>query len=216
VLRSTVETDGGVYRVEWVERVWFRSTSMVAKDLLSNYSSQTLVQTRRGPFEHTVRLFTPRLCGIKLPSSASNQLPPLTITMTEEIPQSSASSITVAEPHFTEKHTSSDSDQHTLKPRPWNRKTTPYSRIIHQAYDGAGTKAQPFLIDWAQPLNEKDEFVDRENPMTYGRGYKWTVVMLAAMSTLGVSMASSMLSAAVFDMHVDFPGKPTETYIMGE
>jgi len=139
--------------------------------------------------------------------------------MAEEIPQSSASSITVAEPHFSEKQTSSsssDSDQHTLKPRPWNRKTTPYSRIIHQAYDGAGTQAQPFLIDWAQPMNEKDDFVDRENPMTYGKGYKWTVVMLAAMSTLGVSMASSMLSAAVFDMHVDFPGKSTETYIMGE
>ena len=65
-------------------------------------------------------------------------------------------------------------------------------------------------------MNEKDDFVDRENPMTYGKGYKWTVVMLAAMSTLGVSMASSMLSAAVFDMHVDFPGKSTETYIMGE
>jgi hypothetical protein len=141
--------------------------------------------------------------------------------MNEEIPQSSASSITIAEPHFTEKQTNTSSssterEQHTLQPRPWNRKTTPYSRIIHQAYDGAGTKEQPFLIDWAQPLNDKDEFKDLENPMTYGKAYKWTVVVLAAMSTLGVSMASSMLSAAVFDMHADFPGKSTESYIMGE
>jgi hypothetical protein len=133
--------------------------------------------------------------------------------------QSSASSITLAEPHLSEKPvatSASSQDNHTLKPRPWNRKTTSYSRIIHQPYDGAGTKEQPFLIDWVQPVDEKDDFVDLENPMTYGKAYKWAVVVLAAMSTLGVSMASSMLSAAVFDMHADFPGKSTESYIMGE
>jgi len=133
-------------------------------------------------------------------------------------PQSSASSITVAENnnHY---HAKAGSYQdHTLKPRPWVRKTTPYSRIIEQPYDGAGTKEQPYLIDWVSSSVEgdKDKFVDVENPMTYGRAYKWSIVVLAAMSTLGVSMASSMLSAAVFDMRVDFPGKSIESYIMGE
>ena len=64
--------------------------------------------------------------------------------------------------------------------------------------------------------SDETKFVDVENPMTYGKAYKWSIVVLAAMSTLGVSMASSMLSAAVFDMRVDFPGKSIESYIMGE
>lgn len=135
----------------------------------------------------------------------------------EQQPQSSASSITVAENNY---HAKSGSyEDHTIKPRPWIRKTTPYSRIIEQAYDGHGTKEQPYLIDWVSSSSDTDKtekFVDVENPMTYGKAYKWSVVMLAAMSTLGVSMASSMLSAAVFDMHADFPGKTTESYIMGE
>jgi hypothetical protein len=148
-------------------------------------------------------------------------------------PQSSASSITVAENHY-HSHDSSSSpkpkpgsfEDHTLKPRPWIRKTTPYSRIIEQPYDGAGTREQPFLIDWVSSTapstgarekgSDETKFDDVENPMTYGKAYKWSIVVLAAMSTLGVSMASSMLSAAVFDMRADFPGKTMESYIMGE
>jgi hypothetical protein len=148
-------------------------------------------------------------------------------------PQSSASSITVAENHYHSHDPSSAAkpklgsfEDHTLRPRPWIRKTTPYSRIIEQPYDGAGTREQPFLIDWVSTTapstntgekgSDETKFVDVENPMTYGKAYKWSIVVLAAMSTLGVSMASSMLSAAVFDMRADFPGKTMESYIMGE
>jgi hypothetical protein len=99
------------------------------------------------------------------------------------------------------------------KSRPWNRHPTPYSRIVSSTSDGHGTPSSPYLVDWAPAVDGEE---DKENPMKFGEIYKWLVVLLAASSTLGVSAASSMLSAAIFDIHADFPGSSTETYIMGQ
>jgi hypothetical protein len=206
------------------------------------YKSQThIVDTLTSTATHhgVIATHLPQSHGIKLVDSRAthrthhswflrnNNSMIMSSQLDNQEPQSSASSITIAENHY---HPKTESlGHHTLKPRPWIRKTTPFSRIIDQAYDGEGTRERPFLIDWVSSSpasatgekgkgkgNNEERFVDVENPMTYGRAYKWSIVVLAAMSTLGVSMASSMLSAAVFDMRVDFPGKSIESYIMGE
>jgi hypothetical protein len=79
-----------------------------------------------------------------------------------------------------------DNTDHTLKKRPWRRYVTPWNDIVNHKYEGQGTEEKPFVVDW---LSEGDA----ENPMTWKDSYKWTVVIIVAVSTLAVAMASSTL-----------------------
>jgi hypothetical protein len=78
-----------------------------------------------------------------------------------------------------------DGRDHTLRKRPWRRYVTPWSEIVSHPYAGFGTDEDPYLVDWLP--------ADHENPMTWKPKYKWTVMMIAAVATLAVSMASSTL-----------------------
>lgn len=103
----------------------------------------------------------------------------------------------------------------TLPRRPWRVHPTAFSTILSHPYEGEGTKSSPYVIDWL-PTDEKAEFVDTENPQTYSPRHKWSIVLTAAFATLAVSMASSVLSAALREIRVDFPGHSTPMYTMGE
>lgn len=78
-----------------------------------------------------------------------------------------------------------DGRDHTLKLRPWRQYVHPWREIISHPYPGAGTPEDPYLVDWLP--------ADHENPMTWKKAYKWSVMMIAAVATLAVSMASSTL-----------------------
>ncbi|KAL1405665.1 hypothetical protein Q8F55_009304 [Vanrija albida] len=99
----------------------------------------------------------------------------------------------------------------TLPKRPWQRDVTPWSRIIAHAYPGAGTDADPYVVSW---LPDADGFKDRENPLVFKYWYKWCVTIMGATGTLAVSMGSSMLSAAITSLHIEFPGHNNMIYIM--
>lgn len=79
--------------------------------------------------------------------------------MSESKRDLNASSLTVA-----------DSGDHTLRRKPWLRRTTPWADIVGHQYKGAGTESDPYVITW---LPE-----DPENPMNFGNGYKWGMTML--------------------------------------
>ncbi|WVQ81567.1 hypothetical protein IAT38_003691 [Cryptococcus sp. DSM 104549] len=109
---------------------------------------------------------------------------------------------------------SNPTDDHTLPSRPWRLHTTPWSAIISTPYPGEGTYASPYIVNWV-PSDPSRGFKDRENPLTFFYWYKWVVTMIGAFATLGVTMASSMLSAAVWELRtVVFPGHTDQVYIM--
>lgn len=58
--------------------------------------------------------------------------------------------------------------------------------------------------------------IDPENPQSYPSGKKWGVTMIGAVSVLAVTMTSSMMSAAIFEIRADFPGKSNQMYILGK
>lgn len=58
--------------------------------------------------------------------------------------------------------------------------------------------------------------VDVEYPQTWTAGYKWMITALGAISVLSVTMTSSMMSAAIFEIRKEFPGHTAEMYIMSE
>lgn len=62
-----------------------------------------------------------------------------------------------------------DHDVHTLKKRPWRIRSTPFKQIVEHRYHGEGTEAAPFVLEWLSH--------DYENPQTYGKVYKWVVIM---------------------------------------
>jgi hypothetical protein len=87
-----------------------------------------------------------------------------------------------------------DLSTHTLRKRPWRRYATPFPTIISYQYPGAGTEEEPYLIDWL-PKREGEgaAVVDWENPLSWPEMYKWLVMVLVAVATLAVAMASSAL-----------------------
>jgi hypothetical protein len=103
----------------------------------------------------------------------------------------------------------------TLPKRPWLRKSTPWTRIINHDYQGKGTSDSPYVVVWL-PSDPDSGFRDVENPNMFGFGYKWATTILAALSTMIVSMGSSMLSAAMEDVMKEFPGRSSPVYIMGK
>ena len=56
-------------------------------------------------------------------------------------------------------------------------------------------------------------FVDHEYKLIV-EGYKWGNVVIGALAVLAVTIASSMMSAAIFDIRKQFPGYSSEAYIM--
>ncbi|WWC95614.1 hypothetical protein V866_002479 [Kwoniella sp. B9012] len=102
---------------------------------------------------------------------------------------------------------------HTLRQKPWMLHRTAWSEIINHPYDGQGTEESPYVVTWV-PDDPARSFKDRENPMTFKFYYKWIATLIAAFGTLGVTISSSMLSAAIWDIRLEFPGYSNQIYIM--
>lgn len=81
-------------------------------------------------------------------------------------------------------------DFRSLAKRPWRLRVTPGHEILAAHYDGEGTDAKPYVVDWLDS--------DAENPMTWSATYKWSVTMSVAVATLAVAMASSTLQVQTF------------------
>lgn len=113
---------------------------------------------------------------------------------------------------------------------PWRKNITPLETLQQHTYPGKGTEESPYSVDWipsiavnsagkvdenGEPLIEV-QVKDLEYPQNWKAGYRWGVVAIGALSVLSVTMTSSMMSAAVFDIRRHFPGHTDEMYIMGE
>lgn len=96
---------------------------------------------------------------------------------------------------------------HSLPRRPWRPHVTAWDDIASHTYKGSGTNEDPFLVEWLPQ--------DPENPLTLTSGFKAQATFTAAFSCLAVSMCSSMLSAAIIDIRMKYPGLSNEMYIMG-
>ncbi|WVQ84823.1 hypothetical protein IAT38_006980 [Cryptococcus sp. DSM 104549] len=101
----------------------------------------------------------------------------------------------------------------TLPRRPWRCHPTPWSAIASHPYEGKGTEEDPFVVDFL-PRDPSIGFVDRENPLDYETWYKWAVTGIVAMATLGVAMASSMLSAGSWEFREMWSGYTDQVYVM--
>ena len=111
---------------------------------------------------------------------------------------------------------------------PWRKYVTPLDEVYHHQRSlkssTAGSDA-PHALDWIPsvaipnvPGVEGDMAVqirDHEYPQNWPMGYKWGLVAIGALSVLSVTMTSSMMSAAIYDIRKHFPGHTTEMYIMG-
>jgi hypothetical protein len=83
--------------------------------------------------------------------------------------------------------------------------------------------ASPYILDWlpgersyaADGSEGLETVVDVEYPQTWKSGYKWMITAIGAISVLSVTMTSSMMSAAIYDIRRDFPAHTAEMYIMG-
>lgn len=98
---------------------------------------------------------------------------------------------------------------YTLRKRPWRKTPTAFLTILHHQYHGNGTAESPHIVTWLP--ND-----DPENPLKYPAGVKWGSTFCASTATMVVSMASSMLSAAIVDIKQDFPEHPAQSYVMGK
>ena len=97
---------------------------------------------------------------------------------------------------------------HTLRKRPWRKTPTAFWTILHHQYSGDGTDDSPHIVTWL-PSD------DPENPLKYPAGLKWGSTFCASAATMVVSMASSMLSAAMVDIREEFPDRTAQLYVMG-
>ncbi|OAQ84572.1 multidrug resistance protein [Purpureocillium lilacinum] len=78
--------------------------------------------------------------------------------------------------------------------------------VLNHKYPGNGTVESPYLVDFLPS--------DPRNPVTFSKTFKWAITLIAAMSTLAVSFASSAYSGGVFEIMMDF-GASTEVVILG-
>ncbi|TWU76708.1 hypothetical protein ED733_002532 [Metarhizium rileyi] len=78
--------------------------------------------------------------------------------------------------------------------------------VLEHRYPGQGTDESPYLVDFLPN--------DPRNPMTFPRAFKWTIMIIAAISTLAVSFTSSAYSASVISISKEFHAS-TETVILG-
>ncbi|KAH6613988.1 major facilitator superfamily domain-containing protein [Boeremia exigua] len=63
-------------------------------------------------------------------------------------------------------------------------------------YNGSGTESDPFVVTWIED--------DPVNPLNYSPGMRWTITMLAAVSTLAVTFASSAYSGGIVQIMQEF------------
>ncbi|GAC73259.1 synaptic vesicle transporter SVOP and related transporters [Moesziomyces antarcticus T-34] len=89
-----------------------------------------------------------------------------------------------------------DPDQYTLRKTPFRLHVTPFSEILNKKYDGAGTKEDPFLVEWLPS--------DAENPQNWPAYYKWLLTIQVAIATLSVALASSAYSGAIESLQAQF------------
>ncbi|EXJ80912.1 hypothetical protein A1O3_07200 [Capronia epimyces CBS 606.96] len=85
-------------------------------------------------------------------------------------------------------HTPVDWSQHTLRKRLWRPQVTDFRKIAEHKYHGAGTLADPYIVQWLDD--------DPENPKSYALGRKIAITALVAFMTLCVSLASSAYTGA--------------------
>lgn len=78
--------------------------------------------------------------------------------------------------------------------------------VLNHKYPGQGTHESPYLVDFLP--------VDPRNPMTFSTPFKWTVMIVAAVSTLAVSFTSSAYSGSVRSINQEFHAS-TEVTILG-
>lgn len=123
----------------------------------------------------------------------------------------------------------------TARAWPWRKHITPPELILNHPYAGKGTIDAPYIVDWLPEVQQqqqsegsssldKDELepdisyrvVDVEYPQTWQAGYKWMITAIGAISVLSVTMTSSMMSAAIYEIRREFPGHTAEMYIMSE
>lgn len=120
-------------------------------------------------------------------------------------------------------HTSSSISIPSKKKWPWRKHITPLSLLLEYKYPGKGTLEDPYVLNWIPSTftfdnNEegKEEILDVEYPQTWKSGQKWIITAIGAISVLSVTMTSSMMSAAIFDIRMKFPGHAPELYIMSK
>lgn len=63
---------------------------------------------------------------------------------------------------------------------PWCPHPTPWADIIAQKYPGNGVEGDPFVVSYL-PVGE------REDPYTWGRGYKWVLTMMCEFKAAAIS-----------------------------
>jgi hypothetical protein len=95
---------------------------------------------------------------------------------------------------------------YTLKKRPWRRYVTPFDEILHHHYLGEGTEEKPYIIDWLSN--------DPEDPQNWGTFFKWANILVVAIATLAVALASSAYSGGIKSLAADF-GASTELLTAG-
>lgn len=101
---------------------------------------------------------------------------------------------------------------------------TPEHLLLAHNYEGKGTEASPYVLDWLPGLSSDpvdgsesvETAVDVEYPQTWKGGDKWLITAIGAISVLSVTMTSSMLSAAIYSIRAEYPGHTAEMYIMSE
>lgn len=101
--------------------------------------------------------------------------------------------------------TATDRDVEAQQTKP-TRKSSHWSVLIDQAgvddavlnhkYSGAGTTESPYLVEFLPN--------DPRNPMAFSQSFKWTITLVAAISTLAVSFASSAYSGSILEIKEEF------------
>lgn len=81
------------------------------------------------------------------------------------------------------------------------------SETLPNPYKGHGTPSDPYLVDWLPD--------ERANPYNWSSAYRWMVTFVIAISALCVAFASSSYSAAITDLHREFPSMNQEEGIAG-
>jgi MFS family permease len=81
------------------------------------------------------------------------------------------------------------------------------STPLPNPYKGHGTTSDPYLVDWLPD--------ERANPYNWSSAYRWMVTFVIAVSALCVAFASSSYSAAIQDLHREFPNMGQEEGIAG-
>jgi hypothetical protein len=70
------------------------------------------------------------------------------------------------------------------------------SDIFNHAYSGSGTEDDPYIVGWIPH--------DPRNPMRLSRSLKWTFTVMCALSTFGVSLASSAYAGGIDEVISSF------------